>query len=525
MQSELCRIDSPEPPGAHSTVSPQSNGVHPRTVSGRFFMADVQPLLPTPSPQLLLPPQHFSGNPLDRTYDRRLKFDGTSKSDEVSLVVVAGREVCVRESSSSLRTSDSTLGGAGTGTAATTSAGGASMAPAADLQALLLNATDPELDLNSESICLTWVYGDAAYQLPLYLLGQDRTERWTFALDVSDCRAGFMEFLRDTCSLGGGVCLSDLRAALPQLSRDAAAIAGQATALSQWHQSHKFCPRCGAPTAPVEAGLRRQCTATPAHKLYPRTDPVVIMLVESPDGRRALLGRNKKFTPGMYTCLSGFVDQCESVEEAVRREVFEESRVLVAHVAVVGSQPWPIGRYGGCELMLGCMAKARSYEVLVNMDEMEDVQWYDKEELRAAVQMYDIMGPVPEGDSVAEPPMSVAQLQEHSLERLGFFIPPPLAIAHHLIRTWALHEGPWFPPATAAGGTGVGAGFGGPGGAQAHVTPHGYAATVPPSLPLSLAAVDGSLAVPSGVQGLGLGQGGGLAGGLQDPQAFARGRL
>ncbi|EFJ43697.1 hypothetical protein VOLCADRAFT_118984 [Volvox carteri f. nagariensis] len=416
MQSDLCRIASPEPhfppPAPCATSQNSGSMLLQRAASGRFFVEDSQSLmLSAVVPQLLLPPQHFSGNPLDRTYDRRLKFDGTSKSDEISLVVVAGREVC----------------------------------------ALLLNATDPELDLNSESICLTWVYGDAAYQLPLYLLGQDRTERWTFALDVSDCRTGFMEFLRDTCSLGGGVALSDLRAALPQLSRDAAAIAGQATALSQWHQSHKFCPRCGAPTAPVEAGLRRQCTATPHHKVYPRTDPVVIMLVESPDGRRALLGRNKKFTPGMYTCLSGFVDQCESVEEAVRREVFEESRVLVAQVTVVGSQPWPIGRYGGCELMLGCMAKARSYEVLVNMEEMEDVQWYDKDELRAAVRMYDVMNPLPESDGVAELPMSVAQLQERSLEQLGFFIPPPLAIAHHLIRTWALHDGPWFPGFAAAG--------------------------------------------------------------------------
>ncbi|GIL76818.1 hypothetical protein Vretimale_8708 [Volvox reticuliferus] len=514
MQSDLCRIASPEPPSAARMASPTSERAHHKgKVSGRISIADVQPLLSTSISQQLLPPQHFSGNPLDRTYDRRLKFDGTSKSEEISLVVVAGREVCVRESSSSLRSSGSTGdAGGGTGgtntTATTTSGGGVSAAPAADLQALLLNATDPELDLNSESICLTWVYGDAAYQLPLYLLGQDRTERWTFALDVSDCRAGFMEFLRETCSLGGGVGLSDLRAALPQLSRDAAAIAGQATALSQWHQSHKFCPRCGAPTAPVEAGLRRQCTSTPHHKLYPRTDPVVIMLVESPDGRRALLGRNKKFTPGMYTCLSGFVDQCESVEEAVRREVFEESRVLVAQVAVVGSQPWPIGRYGGCELMLGCMAKARSYEVLVNMDEMEDVQWYDKDELRAAVEMYDVMSAASEGDGLAEPPMSVAQLQEHSLDQLGFFIPPPLAIAHHLIRTWALHEGPWF---STLGGLGGGAAANG-----SHSHTHSY----PHSVPVNSAVADGSIFTP-GAQVQGQGQ----PGGVQEPAMYARGRL
>ena len=80
-------------------------------------------------------------------------------------------------------------------------------------------------------------------------------------------------------------------------------------------QAHRFCPRCGAPTAAVQHGSRRQCTADSAHRAYPRTDPVVIMLVESVDGRRALLGRSKRIPSVMRTCLSGFVDQCESIEE------------------------------------------------------------------------------------------------------------------------------------------------------------------------------------------------------------------
>ncbi|GFH23573.1 nudix hydrolase domain-containing protein [Haematococcus lacustris] len=133
------------------------------------------------------------------------------------------------------------------------------------------------------------------------------------------------------------------------------------------------------------------------------------MLVESPDGQRALLGRSAKFTPGMYTCLSGFIDQCESIEE------------------IVGTQPWPIGRYGSSELMLGCVAKARSYEILVNPSEMEDVQWFERAELRAAVELY-----------------QTADLQQASLEKLGFFVPPPFAIAHHLIRIWAECKQPWF---------------------------------------------------------------------------------
>mmetsp|Transcript_15187 Transcript_15187/g.44738 ORF Transcript_15187/g.44738 Transcript_15187/m.44738 type:complete len:192 (-) Transcript_15187:1123-1698(-) len=174
------------------------------------------------------------------------------------------------------------------------------------------------------------------------------------------------------------------------------------------------------------------------HKLYPRTDPVVIMLVESPDGHRALLGRSKRNTPGMYTCLSGFIDQCESIEEAVRREVREEARVMVDQVHVLGTQPWPIGRAGTCELMLGCIGKAQSYEIMVNMSEMEDIQWYDRSELRAAVQLYQ--------DNMDE---TMVSLQSKSMEALGFWIPPPVAIAHHLIQLWAMHEGPYFPAGAA----------------------------------------------------------------------------
>jgi len=376
-----------------------------------------------------LQPQFFTGNPLDRSADVLKKFDGGASpgsATEVSLIVVAGREVCVRP----------TISEDAAGTLQQ------------DLQALLLGATDPELDLNSEHIAYTWrpdaleasaasssapdPAAGPAHRLPLYLLGRDRSDRWTFALDVSEVKAAFLRFLRSSCDLEVG--MADLRALMPSLSRDACAIAGQAVALSQWHNSHRFCPRCGGETMPTETGLRRKCTREPAHKQYPRTDPVVIMLVESPDGRRALLGRNKKFTAGMYTCLSGFTDQCESVEEAVRREVREEARVQVEQVRIIGTQPWPIGRYGSCELMLACIAKAQSYEIMVNTAEMEDVQWYDRDELLAAVRLYEEL-----------PDATVQELQQLSMERLGFWIPPPVAIAHHLMRTWAMHDGPFFP--------------------------------------------------------------------------------
>lgn len=107
--------------------------------------------------------------------------------------------------------------------------------------------------------------GAAALPLPLYLLGQDVSGRWTFALDISGARDAFLAFLRDSCELE--VAMKDVRVLLPGLSLDACAIAGQAVALSQWHQTHLFCPRCGAPTLPFEAGTRRRCTGPGHHKV------------------------------------------------------------------------------------------------------------------------------------------------------------------------------------------------------------------------------------------------------------------
>lgn len=366
----------------------------------------------------MLGQQHFTANPLCRLSDIPARFRASSRPDnEVSLVVVAGREVVVRSSQ------------AGPGVHQ-------------DLQALLLRQDDPELRLEGDQMALEWVPDDGmqAVSLPLYLLGQDVSGRWTFALDISSAKELFLTFLRESCELE--VAMKDVRVLLPGLSLDACAIAGQAVALSQWHQTHGFCPRCGQPTVPFEAGTRRRCTGPGAHKLYPRTDPVVIAVVESPDGQRALLGRSAKSTPGMYTCLSGFIDQCEGIEEAVRREIMEEARIAVSEVHILGTQPWPIGRYGSCELMIGCVAKAQSYEVLLNASEMEDVQWYDRAELAAAVQAYDS-------------PLPLQEIQRRSWQNLGFFVPPPFAIAHHIMRAWALRETPWFSlPSEPQGGMG-----------------------------------------------------------------------
>ncbi|KAF5831681.1 NUDIX hydrolase domain-like protein [Dunaliella salina] len=272
-------------------------------------------------------------------------------------------------------------------------------------------------------------------QFPLYQLGQDQAGRWTFALDISGpSKLPFIDFMRAEWGLEARMV--DLRKLMSGFTIEACAIAGQAVALSQWHQTHTFCQQCGQPTAPTQAGLRRSCSNK--HKQYPRTDPVVIMLVESVDGTKALLGRSHRSPAGMYTMLSGFLDQCESIEEAVRREIYEEARVKVGQVQLLGSQPWPIGRAGSCELMLGCIAKAQD-DAMENTGELEDARWFGSEEVASAVRMYEAYSPS----------TSTSELQQHCMEQFGFFVPPPLAIAHHLCRTWVEHaqvHGPWFKP-------------------------------------------------------------------------------
>lgn len=163
-------------------------------------------------------------------------------------------------------------------------------------------------------------------------------------------------------------------------------------------------------------GTRRICVSNPLHKHYPRIDPVVIMLVIHPSGQRVLLGRSKKSPPGMYTCLSGFIDQGESIADAVRREVLEESNIQVKNeVEVFDSQAWPIGRAGSCELMIGCFAFATTDEIRVCPYEMDDCCWVDADSLHAVLSKH-YHGP-----------------QQKTTQ---FSVPPAGAIAHQLMLSW-----------------------------------------------------------------------------------------
>lgn len=199
-----------------------------------------------------------------------------------------------------------------------------------------------------------------------------------------------------------GSRFADARSLAAVLPGPDVGILGQARALVDWHARHRFCAQCGAPTEHIEGGARRRCTSCDARH-YPRVDPSVIMLVEHND--RLLLARRATAPGNRRSCLAGFLEPGESIEEAVTREVFEEAGVVVRDVRYVTSQPWPFPS----QLMIGCRATAVSDEVHVDGIEIASAEWFDRAEVRAAI----------EGRSAV-------------LE-----IPGSIAIAFHLISGWA----------------------------------------------------------------------------------------
>lgn len=178
---------------------------------------------------------------------------------------------------------------------------------------------------------------------------------------------------------------------------------GGARSLVDWHARHRFCARCGAATRLAKGGWQRDCTACDAQH-FPRVDPVAIMLVEHRD--KLLLGRQARFPPHSYSALAGFVEPGESIEDAVRREVFEEAGVRVGEVRYVSSQPWPFPS----QLMIGCLGLAEGTALDIDLTELEDARWFARAE--------------------------VAEALELGRDSPGLVAPPEQAIAHHLLRWW-----------------------------------------------------------------------------------------
>ena len=222
-----------------------------------------------------------------------------------------------------------------------------------------------------------------------------------FALDVSKARDP-----GNSRPLAGLGYFQEARAAASAVSSNDAAIIAQAKALIDWHQRHGFCPRCGTPTQIMDAGYRRLCGKCNAEH-FPRVDPVVIMLAI--EGEACLIGRGKQFPPGMFSALAGFIEPGETIEEAVRRELMEEASVKVGEVTYYATQPWPFPS----SLMIGCFARAVSRDAKPDENELAEVRWLERDLARQLI----------EGKQVS-----------------GLRVPPPIAIAHHLIKAWALGE-------------------------------------------------------------------------------------
>lgn len=198
-----------------------------------------------------------------------------------------------------------------------------------------------------------------------------------------------------------------------------------AVAVLGWHRANAFSGADGTPSAPGELPGRRRLLSS-GRSLYPRIDPVAIVLCESADGERCLLGRGAQFPAGMYTCIAGFVEHAEQAEAAAAREIAEETGVRCGPVRLVASQPWPCGRGGSCELMLACAARAvpggEAIDVAGGAEggrgELEDARWFTRAEVRA-------------------------MLAREGGDGTALWVPPTFAIANRMIARWAERDPEW----------------------------------------------------------------------------------
>jgi NAD+ diphosphatase len=239
-------------------------------------------------------------------------------------------------------------------------------------------------------------------------LGQDVSGMALFAVGLDKARA-------ETLSTQDGLALVELRSiamrglVAPELLGEL----GGAKAMLDWHQRHRFCANCGAPSRVGAAGWRRECDVCGTQH-FPRVDPVVIMMAV--DGDRCLLGRQPRFPPGMYSALAGFLEPGETIEDAVRREIKEEAGIACSHVSYFASQPWPFPS----SLMIGCFARAQGTDVVVDRTELEDARWFTRDEV---IRM--LAGTHPDGLSA----------------------PKSFAIAYHLLKAFADDEPRLLPDA------------------------------------------------------------------------------
>lgn len=229
-------------------------------------------------------------------------------------------------------------------------------------------------------------------------MGEDKTGTPIFALDLPK------QFSTAGSLIEGVGGFEDMRAASAWLSPMEANLAATARSLFLWHDGHGFCATCGAGTGVTEAGWKRQCPSCGAEH-FPRTDPVAIMLAT--DGDKALIGRSAGWPEGFMSCLAGFCEPGETIEQAAARELMEEAGVICdpALAEYVACQPWPFPS----SLMVGLILPAQSTDITIDEKELEAARWISREEAR----------------------------QMMAGKHPDLYCPPPMAIAHHILKVWA----------------------------------------------------------------------------------------
>ena len=269
------------------------------------------------------------------------------------------------------------------------------------------------------------------------LLGQQSDDSWLIGVNIHQIDSNLIEKIQKLTEKD--VSFETGRTVLLKMKGSELAIAGQALAYGSFHNNHRYSSKTGTTTELTECGLKRITTIPDNNtsqiqnkqqqqqptKIYPRIDPVVISVIWSSDFQYLLLGNMKNsYSRNFFSCLSGFIELCESVEEALCREVKEESGIDIDinTVRILRTQPWPIGRGGGCELMIGCSCVALTNVIQINDDDVNEVRWFTIDEVSEMVE-----------NSIKNPEM---MLDPNITSPV---IPGPYAIAHHLLK-FAINE-------------------------------------------------------------------------------------
>ena len=247
-----------------------------------------------------------------------------------------------------------------------------------------------------ESVFLGQAGGKAIFAL--------RLDDAAISIEEAVSASGLIDTRRQIIPGRADLAVRDLRGVATEglLPGEQVGLLGQAKSVMYWHARHRFCSVCGSPSRLVGAGWRRDCPACGGQH-FPRTDPVVIMLAVSGDD--CLLGRSSRFGKGMFSALAGFLEPGETMEDAVRREILEESGIRTGRVAYVASQPWP---FPG-SLMIGSVAEALNRDIVVDPAELEDCRWFSRRDVE----------------------LMLAQTHPE-----GYQAPNAVAIAYHLMRAW-----------------------------------------------------------------------------------------